>query len=60
MNNGLAGILPQEGGLVATGSGKYNIAMGILALLSVVGVAAGVHSLYVGHEHTFESMPAGQ
>ncbi|KJS00235.1 MAG: polysulfide reductase [Desulfobulbaceae bacterium BRH_c16a] len=53
MNNGLAGILPQEGGLVATGSGKYNIAMGILALLSVVGVAAGVHSLYVGHEHTF-------
>jgi len=53
MNNLLAGILPQEGGLVATGSGKYNIAMGILALLSVVGVAAGVHSLYVGHEHTF-------
>jgi Ni/Fe-hydrogenase subunit HybB-like protein len=53
MNNLLAGILPQEGGLVATGSGKYNITIGILALLSVVGVAAGVHSLYVGHEHTF-------
>jgi len=53
MNNGFAGIIPQEGGLVATGPGKYNVAMTILALLSVVGVAAGVHSLYVGHEHTF-------
>ncbi len=53
MNNLLAGILPQEGGLVATGSGKYNVAMGILALLSLAGIAAGVHSLYAGHEHTF-------
>lgn len=53
MNSVLAGILPQEGGLVATGSGKYNVAIGVLALLSLAGVAAGVHSLYVGHEHTF-------
>ena len=53
MNNLLTGILPQEGGLAATGSGRYNAAMGILALLSLMGVAAGVHSLYVGHEHTF-------
>ena len=53
MNNLLAGILPQTGGLEASGSGKYTAAMGILALLSVVGVAAGVHSLYAGHEHTF-------
>jgi molybdopterin-containing oxidoreductase family membrane subunit len=53
MNNLIAGILPQEGGLAATGSGKYNIAMAILALLSLVGIAAGVHSLYAGHEHTF-------
>lgn len=53
MNNVLAGILPQEGGLEATGSGKYNITIGLLALLTVVGVGAGVHSLYVGHEHTF-------
>jgi molybdopterin-containing oxidoreductase family membrane subunit len=49
----LAGILPQEGGLEATGSGKYNLTIGLLALLTVVGVGAGVHSLYVGHEHTF-------
>jgi Ni/Fe-hydrogenase subunit HybB-like protein len=53
MNNLLAGILPVEGGLEATGAGKYNIAIGLLALLTVVGVGAGVHSLYVGHEHTF-------
>ena len=53
MNGVLAGIIPQEGGLAATGSGRYNAAMGILALLSLMGVAAGVHSLYVGHEHTF-------
>jgi molybdopterin-containing oxidoreductase family membrane subunit len=53
MNNVLAGILPQEGGLEAAGSGKYNLTIGLLALLTVVGVGAGVHSLYVGHEHTF-------
>jgi molybdopterin-containing oxidoreductase family membrane subunit len=53
MNNVLAGILPQEGGLEAAGSGKYNLTIGLLALLTVVGIGAGVHSLYVGHEHTF-------
>ena len=53
MNNVLEAILPQEGGLEAAGSGKYNIAIGLLALLTVVGVAAGIHSLWVGHEHTF-------
>jgi len=53
MNNLLAGILPQAGGLEASGSGKYSAAMGLLALLSVLGVAAGVHSLIAGHEHTF-------
>ena len=53
MNNILEGILPQEGGLQATGSGKYNLTIGLLALLTLVGVAAGVHSIYVGHEHTY-------
>lgn len=53
MNNLLAGVLPQEGGLEATDSGKYTLAIGFLALLTLVGVGAGVHSLYVGHEHTF-------
>jgi Ni/Fe-hydrogenase subunit HybB-like protein len=53
MNNVLAGIIPAEGGLEATGSSKYNVAIWLLALLTVVGVGAGVHSIYVGHEHTF-------
>ncbi|WP_163338073.1 NrfD/PsrC family molybdoenzyme membrane anchor subunit [Desulfopila sp. IMCC35008] len=53
MNNLLAGVLPQEGGLEATDSGKYNLAIGLLALMTLVGVGAGIHSLYAGHEHTF-------
>ena len=53
MNNVLAGIIPAEGGLEATGSGKYNVAIVLLGLLTVVGIGAGVHSIYVGHEHTF-------
>lgn len=53
MNNLLAGVLPQEGGLEATDSGKFNLALGVLGVLTILGVGAGVHSLYVGHEHTF-------
>jgi Ni/Fe-hydrogenase subunit HybB-like protein len=53
MNDLLAGILPQEGGLEASGSGKYSLTIGLFALLTLIGVGAGVHSLYVGHEHTF-------
>ena len=53
MNNYLAGVLPQEGGLVANGAGKYNWVVGLMALLTVVGIGAGVHSIVVGHEHTF-------
>jgi molybdopterin-containing oxidoreductase family membrane subunit len=53
MNSLLAQILPAEGGLEATGSGRYTVAMGILAFLTLVGVGAGVYSLYAGHEHTF-------
>jgi len=53
MNNLLAGILPQSGGLEASGSGKYTLTVAVLALVSVVGVSMGVHSLIAGHEHTF-------
>jgi Ni/Fe-hydrogenase subunit HybB-like protein len=53
MNKLLAGILPQTGGLEASGSGKYTFTVAVLALLSLAGIAAGVHSLYAGHEHTF-------
>lgn len=53
MNNLLAGVLPQEGGLEVPVSGKYNLAIGLMGILTVLGVAAGVHALVVGHEHTF-------
>lgn len=53
MGNLLTGILPQAGGLEASGSSKYTLTAAVLALLSVVGIAAGVHSLVAGHEHTF-------
>ncbi|SDO87843.1 NrfD/PsrC family molybdoenzyme membrane anchor subunit [Desulforhopalus singaporensis] len=52
-NNFLTNILPAEGGLEAAGTGKYNVVMAILGMLTLVGVGAGVHSLWVGHEHTF-------
>lgn len=53
MNELLAGILPRAGGLEAERSSKFTLAVAILALLSLIGVAAGVHSLVAGHEHTF-------
>lgn len=53
MNNVLAGILPQEGGLQASSGWRYQLALLVMALLTVLGIAAGVHSLWVGHEHTF-------
>lgn len=53
MNNLLAGVLPQEGGLESASSWKYSTAVFLCGLLTIVGVAFGVHSLYVGHEHTF-------
>lgn len=53
MNSLLAAVLPQEGGLEVQVAGKYTLAMSLMALLTLVGVAAGIHSLYVGHEHTF-------
>ena len=53
MGNLLAGVFPRAGGLEASGSSKYTLTVAVLALLSVAGVAAGVHSLVAGHEHTF-------
>ncbi|SDO87653.1 NrfD/PsrC family molybdoenzyme membrane anchor subunit [Desulforhopalus singaporensis] len=53
MNDVFAGILPVEGGLEAAASKRYTLMIAILGLLTVAGVAAGIHSLYVGHEHTF-------
>ena len=53
MNNFFAGVLPQEGGLESTASWKYTAAVMMCGLLTVVGVAFGVHSIAAGHEHTF-------
>lgn len=53
MNNVLSSILPVEGGLQATESGKYTGTIALLGLLTLVGIGAGIHSIYVGHEHTF-------
>lgn len=53
MNSLLAGVLPQEGGLESAGSWKYTTALFLLGLLTLIGVAFGVHSIAVGHEHTF-------
>jgi Ni/Fe-hydrogenase subunit HybB-like protein len=53
MNNLLAGVLPQEGGLESPVSWKYSAAVLLCGLLTLAGVAAGVHSIVAGHEHTF-------
>ena len=53
MNNFLSGVLPQEGGLESASSWKYSSAVYICLLLTLAGVAFGIHSLIAGHEHTF-------
>jgi len=53
MNKMLANVLPQEGGLESSASGKYNVAIGISGLFVLLGIAAGLHSIVAGHEHTF-------
>ncbi len=53
MNNLLAGVIPQEGGLESVASWKYTAALFLLGLLTLIGVAFGLHSFIAGHEHTF-------
>jgi molybdopterin-containing oxidoreductase family membrane subunit len=53
INTLLSDVLPQAGGLEVQVSRKYNLAIGLMGLLAVMGIAAGIHSLYIGHEHTF-------
>jgi molybdopterin-containing oxidoreductase family membrane subunit len=53
MNNFLAEVLPQEGGLIASPSRSYNVTIAVGGLLAALGLAAGLHSMYAGHEHTF-------
>lgn len=53
MDNIMAKVLPQEGGLEATKTGAYNATIGLLGLLTMVGVAFGVHAMVIGHEHAY-------
>ncbi len=53
MNKLLSVVLPQEGGLETNESLLYNAAIYFLGFVTLVGVGAGVHSIVVGHEHTF-------
>lgn len=42
-----------EKGLVATSSATYNIVLAFLALFTAIGVAAGIHAFFIGHEHAY-------
>ncbi|MEN8140253.1 MAG: NrfD/PsrC family molybdoenzyme membrane anchor subunit [Thermodesulfobacteriota bacterium] len=53
MNEMLAKILPQEEGLPVASSSKYNAALAILGLITMVGIAVGVQSFFIGHEHAY-------
>jgi Ni/Fe-hydrogenase subunit HybB-like protein len=53
MENIMAKVLPQEGGLAGSTSGGYNAAIALSGLLALVGVAFGVHTFFIGHEHAY-------
>ena len=54
MNNIVAKVLPQEGGLETTSTGgAYNAIIGLFGLLTLIGAAFGVHAMFVGHEHAY-------
>ncbi|MHB8809455.1 MAG: NrfD/PsrC family molybdoenzyme membrane anchor subunit, partial [Desulfobulbaceae bacterium] len=53
MDNILAKVLPQEGGLAGTSSGAYNAAIALSGLLALVGTAFGIHTFFIGHEHAY-------
>lgn len=53
MSDLIAGFIPRTGALDASKSGMYNTAIIVMGLLCLIGLGAGVHSIYVGHEHTF-------
>ncbi|MGV1098421.1 NrfD/PsrC family molybdoenzyme membrane anchor subunit [Thiovibrio sp. JS02] len=53
MNNFLTNVLPQEGGLEAAPSRPYNATIAIGGFLAALGLAAGLHAMYIGHEHAY-------
>ncbi|MFZ5774219.1 MAG: NrfD/PsrC family molybdoenzyme membrane anchor subunit [Thermodesulfobacteriota bacterium] len=53
MNNFLANVLPQDTGLVASPSRSYNASIAIGGFLAALALAAGLHALYIGHDHAY-------
>ncbi len=53
MQNILAKVLPQEGGLEGTRSGLYNGVIGLMGIFTLVGIAFGIHAMFAGHEHVY-------
>ncbi|HIJ78804.1 MAG: polysulfide reductase NrfD [Desulfobulbaceae bacterium] len=53
MNNIIASVMPQEGGLAASPSRSYNAIITVGGLLAAVGLAAGLHAMLIGHEHAY-------
>ncbi len=54
MQNILAKVLPQEGGLeVVSRSKVYNGVIGLLGIFTLIGIAFGIHAMFAGHEHVY-------
>lgn len=53
MNKTLTEVMVPEKGLEVQALSRFNAIIALMAALTVIGVAAGIHSLYEGHEHTF-------
>ena len=45
-------IFPKDGGLTVERKNLFTISVAIFALLSLVGIASGLYTLYAGHDHT--------
>ena len=53
MDNIMAKVIPLEGGLEGTKNGAYNAVIGVFGLFTLIGIAYGVHAMFVGHEHAY-------
>ncbi len=53
MENVLAKVLPQEGGLAGNESSAYNRAIGFFAFLTLIGVAFGLHAFFSGYHNVY-------
>ena len=42
-----------EKGLVASASTTYNMVIAFLAFFTAIGIAAGIHAFFIGHEHAY-------